>query len=442
MFNIKRLIVLTIILLSFCSLFSQSIEQLKSVNVLYNVSVIGAVRNPGVYMVPPSCRVSQAIKMSNIIKDTLNVPKNFLELQSLRNIEIKRGAEKQHIDLEKFFVLGDEDNNPYIMDGDIIIVQPINRIVSIFGAVVKEGDYELAPGDKVLDIIQLAMGLREDSDLKQAEIIRFVENNIDVEVIPFNLDEILENPQCEANLILKPDDRIYIRSIPKFHPKKFVTITGEIKYPGIYSIEKNKTTLWSILKKAGGPTADAYLKNAVLNRKSIEDIIDPEFERLKKMSSKDMTYLEYNYYKTKSRQQRGKFAVDFSKLWEENDEKSDVLLKNNDAIHIPDKTVTIAISGQVKNPGLIPFIQEKNYLYYVEQAGGFSWNVSKSRIRLIRASNGEWIKPNKNTIVEVGDMIFVPEKPKFKGWEFALDALDIVSKIATLYIVLDSIINK
>ncbi len=442
MFKIKRLIVLIIILLSCCSLFSQSIEQLKSANVLYNVSVIGSVSNPGVYMVPPSCRVSQAIKMSNVIRDTLNVPKNILELQSSRNIVLKRGDEKQYIDLERFFVLGDENNNPYIMDGDIIIVQPINRIVSIFGAVVKEGDYELAPGDKIFDIIQLAMGLREDSDLKQAEIIRFVENNIDVEVIQFDLAEILANPQSEANLILKPDDRIYIRSIPKYHPKEFITITGEVKYPGIYPIDKSKTTLRNILEKAGGPTADAYLRNAVLNRKSIEDIIDPEYERLKKMSSKDMTYLEYNYYKTKSRQQRGKFAIDFYKLWEENDEKSNVLLKNNDAVHIPDKTVTIAISGQVKNPGLIPFIHGKNYLYYVEQAGGFSWNVSKSKIRLIRASNGEWIKPNKKTIVEVGDMIFVPEKPKFNGWEFALDALDIISKVATLYIVLNSIVTN
>ena len=406
---------------------------------MYSISVVGAVRNPGVYQLPPTSRISQAIKRANFIpeietENQIQTPLSFTP--SKRNIVLKRGDKEINLDMEKYYILGEEKNNPYIKDGDIVVVPALKKQVTIGGAINNPGSIELVEGDKISDIIALALGLKKDAYLEEAEIVRFKENSIDTEIIAFNLQGIIKDPHNQEDLLLQDDDRIYIRSIPDFHEKKYIRIFGEVKFPGIYAIEENKTTLLEIMDKCGGITENSDLANAFIQRKRREDIVDPEFERLKLMLVQDMSELEYEYFKTKSRELRGKFSVAFEKLCRDKDENLDVVLKNNDYIYFPSKTVTVSVSGQVKNPGLITYLPEKNYLYYIEQAGGFSWNPRKSKIRIIRAKSGEWLKPDKDTIVEVGDMIFVPEKPDFDYWEFFKDFMAVSAQIATVFIVI------
>ena len=102
--------------------------------------------------------------------------------------------------------------------------------------------------------------------------------------------------------LLKNEDRIYVRSIPEYHRKEGVSVNGEVEFPGGYAIEDGRTTLYDILVACGGPTQKADLQNAYLQRKRSQDIVDPEFNRLKNMLIEDMTPLEYEYYKTKSRE--------------------------------------------------------------------------------------------------------------------------------------------
>jgi len=165
------------------------------------------------------------------------------------------------------------------------------------------------------DIINLAMGLQEAAYLENAEVIRYTNNGKKTESFSINLQNIINNADCEDNISLQNDDRLIIRFIPEFHEEKFITIRGEVQFPGYYSIEETETTLLDILEKCGGPTSNADLQNAFLQRRSREDVLDTEFERLKKMLVEDMTVLEYEYFKTKSRELRGKFAIDFENLW-------------------------------------------------------------------------------------------------------------------------------
>lgn len=503
------------------SLLAQTIP--KRDEVYYNISVVGIVGNPGVYSVSPSSRISKVISIAGI-----------LEEGSLRNIILKRNNENIKLDLQRFYTYGDEENNPYIMDGDIIFVPALQKKVSIYGAVNRSGTYELRECDRISDIIELAMdfrdnvyldkaevvrfkddyketeilsinlrkiientecndnlllknddrifikaipeyhkreelkvtiygavqnpdqynftegyrlsdaitasgGLRDDTYLEKTEIVRFKDNHIDTEIITVNLKKVIENPECEDNLLLKNDDRIFIRSIPEFHEKKSITISGEVKFSGVYVIEEGKVYLSEILEKCGGITSKADLQNSYLQRKSREDVIDSEFERLKKMLVEDMSDMEYEYFKTKSRELRGRLSTDFVKLWFDKNKDADVLLKNGDFIYIPDKTVTVTVSGQVKNPGLVTYIPGKNYLYYIDKAGGYAWRARKGKIRLIKAITGEWLKPKANTTVAVGDMIFIPEKPEYDYWKIAKDIMMVAANIATVIIVIQNV---
>ena len=436
----KWFFLVLLILTTLCFLAALELNPSNLSTTFYSISVVGSVKSPGIYHMPPASRISEVIKIANAMPDSL-LPEKLVDYSN-RNITLRRNGIDTRIDLKRFFVLGDEKNNPYLLDGDFIIVPAIQKCIFVKGAVNKPGSYELIDGDKVSDIIDLAMGLQEAAYLENAEVIRYTNNGKKTDSFSINLQNIINNTDCEDNISLQNDDRLIIRFIPEFHEEKFITIRGEVQFPGYYSIEETETTLLKILEKCGGPTSNADLQNAFLQRRSREDVLDAEFERLKKMLVEDMTVLEYEYFKTKSRELRGKFAIDFENLWNSKDKSSDIVLKNHDFIFLPDKSITITVSGQVKYPGLIKYVPGKNYLYYIEQAGGFSWNARKGKIRLIKADTGEWLKPKKDTIVEVKDMLFVPEKPDIDYWALTKDFMKMAAEMATLIIVIQSVTTK
>jgi len=173
--NIYKIILVLVVLLSSICLFAQEdISQQFSSEIMYNVSVVGAVKNPGVYMVLPTSRVSEAIKLANTLIDTINVPVHASNNASKRNISLKRNNEVVKLDLLRFLVLGEEKSNPYLEDGDIIVVPVVKKQVQIFGAIANKNDeellnsIELKSGDRVSDIIELLMGILPSADNRNA----------------------------------------------------------------------------------------------------------------------------------------------------------------------------------------------------------------------------------------------------------------------------------
>ncbi len=438
--HIFIIILITILPFGLLGQSKMDLSQSSYQMIQYNISVVGNVRYPGTYMLQADQRVFDAIKRANTYIDENGNPRfSPPENSSTRNITLKNKNGISIIDIERFLRLGDEKHNPYIQDGDIIIVPSIEENVVITGAINNPGELELIKNDHILDIVMLSMGFSDNAYLDSIEVVRFVNNSSNTEMIFVNFNDILDNPNSEQNIVLKNDDRIYVRSIPEYHRKEGVLISGEVEFPGGYAIEDGKTTLYDILIESGGPTQKADLQNAYLKRQSREDVVDTEFERLKIMLVEDMTPLEYEYFKTKSREMRGKFATNFQKLWFENDPEYNFLLKTGDFIYIPDKTVTVTVSGQVKNPGLVTFVEGKNYLYYIEKAGGFAWRARKGKMRLIKANTGEWLKPKEDTPIDVGDMIFIPEKPDIDYWVLTKDIMSIAAQLATVIIVIQNV---
>jgi len=95
--------------------------------------------------------------------------------------------------------------------------------------------------------------------------------------------------------------------------------------------------LTEIVAKAGGLTDMASLDEADITRASSEDIVDPEFERLKKMDVKDMSESEYEYFKIKARSKVGRVAVDFKGIFIDHNLSKDIPLRDGDIINVPRK---------------------------------------------------------------------------------------------------------
>jgi len=435
----------------------------------FRVTVSGAVYNPGLVEVNAMDRVSDAIKLTGgfvtpiavqsqrkqtVIETpfrsetsvlTSEVKENVsLEIKtaSKRNITVKRkDGTILHADIMKYELTGDLDSNPTLLDGDVIIIpteqEKVGR-VWISGAVRTPDKFEFAPGDRLRDLLEMAHGFTIDADSSKIELVRFENGTNTIRKIILNLPS--DNPAERSRVLdfqLQPDDRVYVRFRPDFHEKQEVEIRGEVRYPGFYAIGNGPTRLSEVIEQAGGFTPNASLRNAYVVRQAAEDVRDPEFERLKEMNVADMTEMEREYFKVKSRERVGGMGVDFVALFQRGDKTQDVILRDDDLIVVPAKEMTVNVTGQVINPGLLPYEPNKPLKYYIKEAGGYNWNARKSKIRVIKGKTGEWMKPDDNTIIEVGDTIFVPEKPERDWWLLARDFITVAAQLATIYLVVE-----
>ena len=392
----------------------------------FKVSVTGAVKNPGIYSTYANERVSEILEKAG----------KSLPNSSTRNIILTRNdGSEMKIDVLRFLKTGKSDRNPYALDGDIIYVplkEAFINMCGIYGAVKDPGEYEYFEGDSLKDLIDLAGGLTGDADISIAEIVRFSSDDKHIQSLRKNLKPLFSVNDQEADIPLIPDDRVFIRSIPDFREKKQVTVEGEVLYPGVYAINEGIIKLSDLIELAGGFTKEASLEEADMIRGFYSEEVDLEYERLKKIPVSDMKSYEYEYFKTKSREKPGRVSVDFVKLFKGKDQSEDILLKNGDEIFIPKISLVIKVSGRVVNPGYLTYEPGKNYLYYINKTGGFSWRADKGKIKLIKGVTGEWTKPNKS--IEPGDNIWVPEKPERHYWSTLRDILTAAGSAATIYL--------
>ena len=412
----------------------------------FRIPVTGIVPLPGVYEASAAERVSKLLeKAGGLItnrEESVKRPHKKEEiaqqpLSSRRNIILAhQNGDTTRVDFLMFARKNDLRYNPFIQEGDAIYVPPLSEeigTIDVYGSIRIPGVVEYSPGDVVKDIINICAGFTDDAKLDEVIIARCIGNSAEYRV--FELD--LSAQGYDWQFPLEKDDRIFVRSISDYHLRHSVEITGEINYPGVYSIVEMQTRLTDVITRAGGFTPDASLADAYIMRTTEEEVYDPEYERLKLIPVADMSEMEYEYFKTKSREQAW-VVVDFQALYLSGDSTQDILLRDNDRIDIPLQAKTVSVSGQVANPGLLNWEPGKNYLFYIRRAGGLTYNARKSKIRVIKAATGTWIKPSKNTIINIGDTIFVPEKPERDYWEIYKDIILVATQMATIILLIRS----
>ena len=395
----------------------------------FRVHVLGEVLFPGVYLASAVERAAGVIDRA----------RGVTEIGSTRNIRVLReNGETLPVDLVGYQVLGDLSRNPRLSGGDVVHVPPAGESVEIAGAVFRPGRIEIRPGETVEDLIALVGGLRPEATGVNVEIHRFSATDPAVaERELLNLDGFGRREVPDAGRVLRDGDRLYVRSIPEYHEQNAVLVRGEVLYPGRYAIEEDRERLTDLVGRAGGFTTLAALREATVTRAERDTVVDQEYLRLLNMPVADMTKTEYEYFKFRSRQRRGVMVVDFEKLFVGGDRSHDLILRNGDVIDIPRKPLTVAVEGQVASPGHVVFSPGRGVDYYVAQAGGYSWNANKRKVRVIKVRSGEWKWPRQVRILEPGDTIWVPEKREIEWWALFMDVTRVLAQLATVYIVVD-----
>lgn len=384
------------------------------------INLIGAVNKPSSVVLPGNS------KLFDVISSAEGLDQNA----DLRNIKIINRRNEIHLyDLISYLRVGERSNNPYLREGDVIQIDPSDKLVSILGYVKYPGVYEFVENESVKHLIDIAGGLLDNARDDTIEVSGFLNNNYTISSKYYSLDFIQNN-----NIKLNKGDRVIIRRKPEYRIDRYVTVSGFVKYPGVFKIIKDKTKLSDLLlNEAGGFLEKASLPDAFIVRNSGSDEPDPEFERLKAIPRADMNDDEYDYLKARSRQKKGKMVVDFYRLFSNKDQSEDLILREGDEIVVPEKVDYITLVGQVLKPGNIIYKPDLSVDQYIDLAGGFGWRAVKGDIRVIKSNTGEWLDADDVDELSPGDIIWVPEDPPApKFWDVFQTSLTILGQVATV----------
>lgn len=156
--------------------------------------------------------------------------------------------------------LADVLGRSYLRDPQVTLAvrEYRSKAVLVAGEVAHPGSYPLASGATIVEILARA-GPVSAGAAAEAIVVRprgevrgpvlpSEMNSADVEVLRVNLREI-ESGNLQANLVLKPNDTVFIPQAPKIY------VSGEVKSPGAYPFSPG-LTVRQLLILAGGLTED------------------------------------------------------------------------------------------------------------------------------------------------------------------------------------------
>jgi len=348
--------------------------------------------------------------------------------------------------------------------------------VTISGMVFDPNEYRLVPDMKVRDLIDTAGGLRKNAYLRTAEITRrhISQEGMTSEKIEINLEKAIAG-DSDNNIPLRDYDYLVIRPIPDLQFNMTVEIAGEVRFPGMYPIQKQET-LSSLIERAGGYSDQAYLQGAVFTRKSAMELQRRRLDELiQQIEESTLSSAQQSISgaldaqaaqaeqaalatkkellaKLRSAQITGRVVVHLTALEEFKRSKYDIELEEGDKLVVPKTPGVVYVVGEVFNPTSLLYERGETVSYYLGRVGGMTKDSDKKQVSVVKAdgsvismaqgNRGRLIYWDKaynqwstggfmNHRMEPGDTIVVPRKIDKTQWlRNTKDITQIVFQIA------------
>ena len=348
------------------------------------VRVSGAVRNIGQYFIDSNVTVQTLINLSNGLSQEAKADLGYV-------YRIEPNGETKVIPIAL-------DNTDFIFQNrdELRILKAQSNyndaVINISGEV--KTPLEL-PYDKNItlhDVIDLAGGLTFAGDSNEVVVYRmsFKGSNIG------QVKELALNILRDADFTFDPYDAVVVRRKFGFEFQNFVTLKGEVIYPGRYAINQGETVR-DLIKKAGGLTDQGFAAGATFTRSD-----------------------------------KGTVSIRLDKVIKGKSNAENIPILAGDEIFIPKKDFTVEIrianteverystfSEEYAGESIhVAYVKGKSANWYVKRmAGGFGENAKKSNIIVIYA-NGRaqdyrpWRFVNRSPKVLPGSTIVVGEKPE------------------------------
>jgi protein involved in polysaccharide export with SLBB domain len=279
----------------------------------------------------------------------------------------------------------------------------------------------------VEDVILKAGGLRESAATGYIEIVRRKKNiGLDnpnlinsqiAEIIKFGISNKLQLDNTASKFELAPFDEIFIRTSPNYELQQFVTVQGQVTFPGVFGLERKDERLSDIIKRAGGLNNQSFPEGAKLIRKNHLT----EAEKIRKVDQ--LNEISDNFTgaviqnKEKYNKETEKIGIDLIAALKNPGGEEDLFLLEGDIIDIPKEPQTVKVTGEVLYPNSVKYLSKNTFKDFINGAGGYTTSSARKKTYVIY-SNGS-VKRVKSfgffkfyPRIDKGSEIIVPKEVK------------------------------
>jgi protein involved in polysaccharide export with SLBB domain len=270
------------------------------------------------------------------------------------------------------------------------------RYVAVVGAVKKPGRVPYREGMTVRDAVLLAEGLTPDAWLQEAEVARLAQDSTPGALattvrVPLDSsyvfgrtpgDKYAGPPGMPApasgspETVLQPYDNLLIMRQPGWELQRSVAITGQVRFPGRYSLRTKTDKVSDLVARAGGLTSEAYpegvqfYRSYTAGRPTGGDPLSPVLTNPRPYVSPRGRELAGRDSVRRSVPER--VGLDLPRVLEDPGFRDNIVLMGGDSIYIPEFDPVVMVRGAVNSPGAVAFEPGKNLDWYVDRAGGYT----------------------------------------------------------------------
>lgn len=403
-------------------------------------AIIGYVNTPAIYELHEETTLKEVIELAGGLSDIAY--KGGLT-------EIERIIDNKYVTVYNANIEDVKTTDFNVQGGDLIKIFPViqdKRVVRLVGAVQRQGEYGIGTGLTVKDLLSIGGGLQYFAYTDEAEITRIIvtQQGPQTTKIMINLKKAMDDDP-QHNIILQENDYLIVKSVPEWELYRTVTIEGEVRFPGVYTIKKGEA-LSALIKRAGGFTDKAYLKGAVFTRESVRELqqiqVEESVDRLERqMISQSARTMETALTTEEAEQQRavleqrralitklrsaeakGRLSIMLDDLDRFEGSPYDIVLEDEDVIIVPEKPQHIQVIGSVYNQTAFVYDPQGSVSTYISKAGGLTRDADKNEMYILKVDGSAVSKRASGGflsswgVLDPGDTIVVPEKIEKIAW--------------------------
>jgi polysaccharide export outer membrane protein len=382
------------------------------------VYVSGDVWSPGSLGITPGMRLSDALKLAGGVRPDVYLGQVLITRTNPDSTKLQLRATLRD-------TTGAVINDLPLNEDDAIRVFSISefrptRYVAINGAVRRSGQYPFREGMTIRDLVLLAGGLDQSAYLNQAEVARLPANRTDGVTastfrVPLDSSYLFERgpdgkylgpPGLPAaagpnpDVTVQPYDNVLIMRQPSWELQRTAAISGEVRFPGKYTLKTKTETIKDLIDRAGGLTHDAYPGGVVFTRTNI-----------------------------------GRIGVDLPSVLRNSRSSDNLPLLDGDALLIPRYNPVVNVTGAVNSPLTVTYSPGKSIDFYVRSAGG-PGRFADVKHAYVAQPNGKvesrtshFLLPDGVPEPQPGSTVYVPTlSPLDKPFDL-LSSLGIISQV-------------
>ncbi len=367
----------------------QALQPGDDVRIFHRRDIVGAQRLVTMtgYTKAPG---PQPLQAGMRLRDLLEGPGGYLDPDFRRGAYLPRGdlwrsvsrdnrVERELLRFDLGAVLrGDAGQNLALESGDEVVLYAAKdflepQLVDIGGAVNKPGQYELAANMTVGDLIVRAGGLKEMADPAVGDLFRVgvgADGRVALESSEISL--------ADAGVTLRNRDRLQVRTRAGYQPSRVVSVTGQVQFPGEYSMNA-AGRVSDLIRMAGGLLDDAFAEGADLRRGEGD---------------------------------AARVVFDLERALAQTNAPDNLLLEDGDRLTIPRRTNTVTVVDAVEHPITIAHKPGEGVKYYLQAAGGLTAEADPDAVQVVwpsgRVAPGRFLR---GPDVRPGSTIRVSPRP-------------------------------